>query len=261
DDGTRHGDELLLAAGELPREQVFLRDDPEPVERVGHERLALALLDVAIGQRDVQVLRDGEVVEQVVLLKHKPHVLLVERDPVPGLHLVHGVIEEAILAGPVGVEHAEHREQRGLPRPGWAHDGDELARGDLDGDLPQNEEAAVALGHALVEALELDHSDLRAVSGSSCAARRAGRYLASSETSVSRATTPRNVGGSPARTPNSSAASRRVTTRAITTPSPIPTPARRTPSPTICDTTSPRLAPSASRIPISRRRCPMEYAK
>src|SRR6059058_6512316 len=71
--------------------------------------------------------------------------------------------------------HAEHGKQRGLPRPGWAHDGDELPRGDLERDLPQDEEAAVALGDGLVEVLELDHSYLRATIGSTCAARRAGR--------------------------------------------------------------------------------------
>src|SRR5207245_10532035 len=100
----------------------------------------------------------------------------------------------------VAVEHAEHREQCGLPRPGWAHDGDELASGDVDRDLPQNEEAAVALGDGLVEVAQLDHSYLRATSGLSFAARRAGRSLAVSETSVSRATTPTNVGGSAAPT-------------------------------------------------------------
>src|SRR5437764_4200726 len=261
DQCARHGHELLLAARELPGKEVLLRDDREAVERVGDERVALALLDVAVRQRHIEVLGHGEVVEQVILLEHEPDVLLVERHAVLGLHLVHHVVEEAVLARPVAVEHAEHREQRGLPRPGWTHDRDELAGGDVDGDLPQQEQAAVPLGDGLVEVLELDHSDLRATIGSTRAARRAGRQLATSETIASNATTPTNVVGSLARTPYRSAVSSRVTARAIKTPTPIPAAARRTPSPTTCDITSPRLAPSASRMPSSRRRCPTAYAR
>src|SRR5438876_6644898 len=37
---------------------------------------------------------------------------LVEGDAVLGLHLVHGVVEEAVFAGPVAVEHAEHQMKR-----------------------------------------------------------------------------------------------------------------------------------------------------
>src|SRR6266581_8670248 len=37
DHGTRHSDTLLLSAGKLAREKVFLADDLEAVERIAHQ--------------------------------------------------------------------------------------------------------------------------------------------------------------------------------------------------------------------------------
>src|SRR5207245_2523816 len=247
DQCTRHGDELLLAARELPREEIFLRNDSEPVRRVGNERVALTLLDVAVRQRDIEVLRHREVVEQVILLKHEPDVLLVERHAVLGLHLVHQVVQEAVLAGPVAVEHAEHGEQRGLPRPGGAHDGDELASGDVERDLPQDEQAAVALGDGLVEVLELDHSYLNATMGSTRAARRAGNQPASRATALNNAIATTYATGSVGATPNSSPRSTRVSTSAAMKPSANPIMAKRSGPPTTNRCTAAGSAPSAMR--------------
>src|SRR5437899_3861157 len=251
DQCARHGHELLLAARELPWEEIFLRDDSESVQRVGNQRVALALLDVAVRQRDIEVLGDRKVVEQVVLLKHEPDVLLVERHAVLGLHLVHQVVQEAVLAGPVAVEHAEHREQCGLPRPGWAHDGDELASGDVERDLPQDEQAAVALGDGLVEVLELDHSYLNATMGSTRAARRAGNQPASRATALNNAIATTYATESVGATPNSSPRSTRVSTSAAMKPSANPIMAKRSEPPTTNRCTAAGSAPSAMRTPIS----------
>src|SRR5690242_12249665 len=45
---ARHRHELLLATGELSRIEILLGHDPEAIERVRHEALALPLLDVAV---------------------------------------------------------------------------------------------------------------------------------------------------------------------------------------------------------------------
>src|SRR5439155_3696952 len=259
-----HGDELLLPARELPREEVFLRDDPEAVERVGHERLALALLDVAIGQRDIQVLGDGEIVEQVVLLKHEADVLLVERHAVLGLHLVHGVVEEAVFAHPVAVEHAEDRQQGGLPRPGWTHDRDELARGDVDRDLPQDEEPAVPLGDGLVEGAKGDHRgsgpySRSATVGASLEARRAGNHVASTLARPSPLMASAKDDASNGVKPYSSPAAYRSVTPASTRPMAKPI-ANNTPhSANIIRMTVRGSAPSAMRTPISIRRRVTRY--
>src|SRR5438105_1333567 len=260
DQRARHGHELLLATGELPREQTLLRDDSEPVQRVGNERVALTLLDVAVRQRDIEVLRHREVVEQVILLKHEPDVLLVERHAVLGLHLMNHVIEEAVLARPVAVEHAEHGEQGGLPRPGRPHDGNELAGGDVDRDLPQDEEATVPLGDGLVEVLELDHSARIASAGSTDDPFQAGVKQAAAATDISVAAAATNVQGSVAAIPNNSPSIARATTSEKPSPMVTPMPDNHRPSRMTILTKSPRAAPTALRIPNSRVRWLREYA-
>src|SRR5439155_19447056 len=248
-----------LAARELPREETLLGDNPEPVERVGDERVALTLLDVAVRQRHIEVLGHGEIVEQVVLLEHEADVLLVERHAVLGLHLVHGMIEEAVLARPVAVEHAEHGEQRGLPRPGWAHDGDELARGDVDRDLPQDEQAAVPLGDGLVEGAKGDHRgsgpySRSATVGASLEARRAGNHVASTLARPSPLMASAKDDASNGVKPYRSPAAYRSVTPASTRPMAKPI-ANNTPhSANIIRMTVRGSAPSAMRTPISIRR-------
>src|SRR5258708_29532151 len=78
DDGPGHGHKLLLSAGKLAGEQVFLANHVEAVESVGHHSLALAFGNVAVGERYVEVLGHGQIVEQMKLLKDKPDENLFE---------------------------------------------------------------------------------------------------------------------------------------------------------------------------------------
>jgi hypothetical protein len=78
---SRDRNELLLPARQLAGIQVLLSHDPEPVEGVGDERLALRALDVPVRERDVEVFGDGEAVQQVVLLEDETDVLLVDLRP------------------------------------------------------------------------------------------------------------------------------------------------------------------------------------
>src|SRR5688572_28097709 len=78
DHGARDSHQLLLAAGELRRIEVLLGHDPEAVERIGDQRLSLVLPDVAVGQRQVEVLGNREVVQQVIALEHEADGALLE---------------------------------------------------------------------------------------------------------------------------------------------------------------------------------------
>ena len=53
--GARDGHQLLLTAGQLVREQVLLADHLEPVEHVADEAVALRFLDIAVGQRNIEI--------------------------------------------------------------------------------------------------------------------------------------------------------------------------------------------------------------
>ena len=190
DERPGNADELLLAAGELVREEVLLADDLEAVERVGHDRGALGALDVAVGERDVEVLGDREVVEQVVLLEDEADVLFVELDALLRLHRVDLVLEQPVFARPVVVEHAEDREQGRLAGARGAHDRHELALGDREVDPAEQEGLAGAGRQGLFDVRELNHrvhSPFNTSFGSIRAARRAGRPLSGKRNSRRRA--------------------------------------------------------------------------
>ena len=73
-------DELLLSAGKLARIEIFFPDDRES-DRACRRRAPSArdLLIVPIGKRDVEVLVNGQVVEQVVVLKNETDLLVAQR--------------------------------------------------------------------------------------------------------------------------------------------------------------------------------------
>ena len=103
---------MLLAARQLAREQIFLRDDAETVERVGHGAFPFGFSDVAVGEGNIQVLGHGQVLEQMKLLKHEADVALVERGPFFGRQLVDGLVEQEIFALPRAVVKADDAQQR-----------------------------------------------------------------------------------------------------------------------------------------------------
>ena len=78
DHRARDADQLLLAARELVRIEILLADDLEAVEDVADHALALLPADVAVRERNLEVLVDRQVVEQVIALEDEADVLLVQ---------------------------------------------------------------------------------------------------------------------------------------------------------------------------------------
>src|SRR5439155_26228558 len=79
DDRSRNADQLLLSAGKLTRIQILFADDLKTVEDVRYHRGAFALFVVAIRQRDIEVLVNREIIEQVILLEHESDLLIPQR--------------------------------------------------------------------------------------------------------------------------------------------------------------------------------------
>ena len=79
DDRARDADQLLLAAGKLARIEILFADDREAIERVGDERGALRFAVAPIGERDVEVLVNRQVVEQIVVLENETDLLVTQR--------------------------------------------------------------------------------------------------------------------------------------------------------------------------------------
>jgi hypothetical protein len=122
-----------------------------PVEGAADQALALVGLDVAVGERQVQVLVDGEVVDQVVALKDEADVCALQRLPVLGLELLDLPLHEDVLALEGAVVHPEDVQQRRLARAGRAHDRDELAVTDREIDAAQHEVPSGTLGIRLLD--------------------------------------------------------------------------------------------------------------
>ncbi|MBV8202867.1 MAG: ATP-binding cassette domain-containing protein, partial [Acidobacteria bacterium] len=147
-----------VARAVINKPKLILADDVEAVEGVGDQRLAVGFLDVLVGQRQVQVLGDGEAVEQVIGLEDEADVLLGDLRPLLGLHHVDGLIEQVVLADPGAVEHAEDRQQRRLAGAGRPHHGDELPLPDLEVDAAQHVGGAALRGRiGLLDVAQADH--------------------------------------------------------------------------------------------------------
>src|SRR6266566_2592142 len=98
DDRACNTYQLLLATGKLTRIQIFFADDLETVERVGHQSSALAFAVAPIGERDIEVLVNREVIEQVILLKHEADLLVSQRGAFLRLQMMNGGFAQEILA-------------------------------------------------------------------------------------------------------------------------------------------------------------------
>ena len=78
-------DQLLLSAGKLARIQILFPDDVKSIQRVADNRIAPGLVHVPVGERDIQVLVDRQIVEQVIVLKNEPDLFVPESRRVPSV--------------------------------------------------------------------------------------------------------------------------------------------------------------------------------
>ena len=90
--GAGNGDELLLSAGELVRIQRFLADDLEAVKNIRHHPFAFGLLNIAVGKRQIEIFRDSEIIEQVILLEDEADVFFVQLDAAAIVKLVDRIV-------------------------------------------------------------------------------------------------------------------------------------------------------------------------
>ena len=151
-DGERpgDGDALLLAARQLRGQMVQARRQPHAADVLLDPPLALGRREAAIAQRDVDVVEDVEVGDQVEALEDEADLLVADarllavREP----RDVDAV--ELVGSGGEGVEQAGDVQERGLARARRAAHGDELALFDGERDVMQgpglDQVGAVALG-------------------------------------------------------------------------------------------------------------------
>src|SRR5262249_25047010 len=125
--GARYADQLLLSAGKLVGIEVLLSDDLKTIENVGDHRGPLCPRDIAVGERNIDVLLDSQVIEQVIALKDEADVLAIQLSATLAIQLVYRLLGKEIFAGPAVIQHADNAQQGRLACSGRAHYGHEFA--------------------------------------------------------------------------------------------------------------------------------------
>src|SRR5258708_31738996 len=151
-----HANQLLLSAGKLVGEEVFLADDVEAIEDVADEADALLVRNVFIGERDFEIFEDGEIVDQVIALENEADVGLVQLVAFLDIEFVDRLIVKVVFAAPRAVEHADDAEQSGFSRAGRAHEGDEFALLNVQRDAAQHKKLAAASLENFLEISQLN---------------------------------------------------------------------------------------------------------
>src|SRR5258708_349569 len=115
----------------------------------------LFVRNVCVGERDFQILEDGQIVDQVITLENKADIRLVQFIALFDIEFVYRLIQKVVFTVPRAVEHADNAEQRGFSRAGRPHERDELARKNVQRDAPQNKKFASAGLKGLLEIAHL----------------------------------------------------------------------------------------------------------
>jgi len=132
-EGAGNGDALLLTAGELGGIVAHAMGHVDALKRVLDTVLALACRHAgAIGQRQLDVLVDGEVADQVEALEDEADLLVADAGAVTEVQVGDLFRVEGVAAVSGSVEQADDREQRRLAAAGGAGHGNVLAAGDVE---------------------------------------------------------------------------------------------------------------------------------
>src|SRR5580698_1478410 len=75
--GASHAHQLLLSTGKLAGIKVLLTHDLKAIQNFGNHAGTLPASNVAVGERNVEIFVNRQVVEQVIALKDEPNVFAV----------------------------------------------------------------------------------------------------------------------------------------------------------------------------------------
>ena len=83
DDDPRDGDALLLAAAQRVHEPLVIPVQMDDVQRASYEPASFGRRHADAAQGQLQVLSDGPLFDQRVVLEHEPHDVAVHEPPCP----------------------------------------------------------------------------------------------------------------------------------------------------------------------------------
>ena len=125
---ARHGHALLLTAGELRRIVPQAMRHADALQRLQHAALALGDWHaVAIGQRQLDILIDREIADQVETLKDEADLAVADARAVAEIQVRHRLAVQVVVAAGGRVQQSDDGQQRGLAAARRAGHGNVLA--------------------------------------------------------------------------------------------------------------------------------------
>ena len=152
--GHRHP--LLLTSRELARVVLHPVRHPDPLQCRLHPLPALAPPHPPVRQGQLHVLVDRQVPDQVERLEHEPDRLVADLGPLPRAQVLHRLPVQEVLPPRRRVEQPQDRQERRLPAPRRARDGDELTALDVEVDPAQGVGLHLVGVEHLLELVQMD---------------------------------------------------------------------------------------------------------
>src|ERR1044071_5571264 len=160
--GARHGDTLLLTAGQLAGQVLRAMRHADALERGGDALLALGRPHAAIRERQLHVLEYVEIANQIETLKNESDLAIAHPRPLRQRQLRHCLVVQRVGAVARRVQQAENRQQRGLAAPRRPRDRHVLAAMDLDVDVVERVRLDLVGEEDLLHAFGLDQGLIHA---------------------------------------------------------------------------------------------------
>ena len=158
DERAGDGDALHLTARKLARLLVQMLGQPDRCQGLLGAAGALGLPHARERQRQLHVLQDGLVRDEVVALEHEPDAVVAESVPIAVLVAVGGNAVDDHVAGVVVVKTSHHVQKRRLARARRPQNRHEFVVAERDGDVVQGHLGEVARRVGLADILELQHA-------------------------------------------------------------------------------------------------------
>ena len=125
-------------------------------QRLGHALLAVGGVHAAIGQRQLDIFKHGEVADQIEALKDEADLAIANARALRVIQVRHRLAVERVAAFGRRIEQAEDREQRGFAAAGWAGDGDVFALANIEMNARQRVSLDFVGVENLLDAFEFD---------------------------------------------------------------------------------------------------------
>ena len=118
--------------------QIFFSDDLKTIECIGDSRGSFALVYFPIRERNLEVLVNSQVIEEMILLENKSDLFVAQRRTFFCLEMMDRGVAKKIFAAPAVIVHSKNVKERGFSSARRAHDRNEFAFLDVDVDVAQD---------------------------------------------------------------------------------------------------------------------------